>query len=317
MPNTNNHKSLRDLFGSNLNESAKSTLDKAAEQACKVLQDSVFSNTIAPKTINDILHCKVLKVLDLPPEIVDFIKNNNLSDFPLDKIPLIKGEFLFLKSWLENLPNKLVQDNKGNTIEVVFDNKYNQCNQCNQYQEAFTYDENDNIISTKSSTGFSCEYKYINNNLVFSQDCTGTTYEFTYDEKGNIIYKKYSTNFEEYFTYDDEGNVLTYKNNKNYSYSFKYQQNDNSKTISWEDSDGSWYESTYYDNGNKGKFVISKDNSGLTEESNYDEKGNILSQKQIYGNDVSYDNWQYIYNRKNHLTKVLFNDMIVLELPNY
>ena len=93
-------------------------------------------------------------------------------------------------------------------------NKYS--NDSNGYWQEYTYDDNGNELTYKSSKGY--------------------WEERTYDERGNELTYKDSDDYWRESTYDDNGNELTYKNSKGYRRERTFDEKGNELT--YKNSDG-------------------------------------------------------------------------------
>ena len=87
------------------------------------------------------------------------------------------------------------------------------------------YDEKGNVIHHRHANGYEVWWEYDeNNNMIHTRNSTG--YEYWYDKKGNLIHYRTSDGYEVWCEYDEKGNMIHYRNSDGDE--FWYDENGNS-----------------------------------------------------------------------------------------
>ena len=141
---------------------------------------------------------KLLKQLHACSSGIEFCERNKLFGFPLDQLNEIQGDYDGFVEWLKDRRN-------------------------------LEFDQNQNLVRYKASSGWWTKYEY--------------------DQNNNQILKEFSHGFWVKYEYDQNQNLVRWENSDGCWKKYEYDQNQN--LVRWENSHGSWVksETEFYDNG--------------------------------------------------------------------
>jgi len=161
-------------------------------------------------------------------------------------------------------------DKNGNVIYWCSPNSHNY-----QWNE---YDQNNNLIHLKSSSGFECWYEYDkNNNMVRCKNNNGYEIWYKYDQNNKVIYYKDSDDIECQYKYDQNNNAIYYKHiTKNEIFESRREYNENNKEIYCECSNGFEFWKEWDKNNN---LIYYKDSNNVEMWSEYDRNNNLIHYK--------------------------------------
>ena len=178
---------------------------------------------------------------------IEFIKNNNLLDFPFELLDQVKGDHNGYIKWLRSrIIIECQYDERNNLVY------YKTSNGIESWKE---YDERNNLIHYKNSKGNEYWNRYDKrNNLVYYKNSNGIEYWKSYDQNNNLIHYKTSNGIEYWYRYDENNNLIHYKHSKGYEYWKSYDERNN--LVHYKDSTG--YECSneieYYPDGQLKKY---------------------------------------------------------------
>ncbi len=96
------------------------------------------------------------------------------------------------------------------------------------YIRFFSYDNNNNLLSSENSNGLSIYFSYDNNNnLLSSKNSDGFSISYSYDNNNNLLSSKNSKNYSKSFSYDDNDNLISTIDSDDVSLSYSYDKNNN------------------------------------------------------------------------------------------
>ena len=187
------------------------------------------------------LNREYLKALGACKEGIDAVINNNLEDFPINRLQDIQGDYCDFKNWmLDILISKREYDTNGNLIKVTYPS-----GKSSNYE----YDTKGNLIKMTSCWGFGTNFEYNSEGnktkqiepngdvITYEYDSRGnniktnlpsgdvTNYE--YDTKGNLTKVSYHDKTSTKLEYDSRGNLIkkTYSHGKIYTWQFMEDDN--------------------------------------------------------------------------------------------
>jgi YD repeat-containing protein len=166
-----------------------------------------------------------------------FVEDYKLSNYNIDKIDEIEGDYNGYMEWLKNYKNFKFEKNKfsydyfNNPTEVVYDVdesttyykgvdgvsyiKYDDKGReilvgDEDYWIKKTYDEQGNMVKESNSNGVDSHYYYNNDNKITKTVIGKRTTKYTYDKNGNLIFKDSSNGNSKHWekwVYDEKNRI--------------------------------------------------------------------------------------------------------------